>query len=110
MPRRLSGCELVLAHHPLIHAPLERLTVDDVTGRLALRAAREGRSVVIAHTNLDKAHGGLADIVANMFDLEETAPLVPAPADALKLVGFVPADDIDLVRKAVCRCRRHRRV
>jgi len=84
------GCELVLAHHPLVHAPLERLTPDDATGRLALRAARERRAVVIAHTNLDKAHGGLADIVANMLDLEETAPLAPASADALKLVGFVP--------------------
>lgn len=95
------GCELVLAHHPLIFAPLERLTQEDTAGRLALRAARERRSVVIAHTNLDKAHGGVADIVANMLGLEQTAPLVPAAADALKLVGFVPADDVDLVRKAV---------
>ena len=38
------GCELVLAHHPLIFSPLERLTQDDATGRLALRAAREGRA------------------------------------------------------------------
>jgi dinuclear metal center YbgI/SA1388 family protein len=95
------GCELVLAHHPLIFSPLERLTQDDATGRLALRAAREGRSVVIAHTNLDKAHGGVGDIVADMLGLEQTAPLAPAAADVLKLVGFVPADDLDLVRKAV---------
>ncbi|HET6495660.1 MAG TPA: Nif3-like dinuclear metal center hexameric protein [Thermoleophilia bacterium] len=95
------GCELVLAHHPLIFSPLERLTQDDTVGRLALRAAREGRSVVIAHTNLDKAHGGVGDIVANMLGLEQTAPLAPTAADVLKLVGFVPADDVDLVRKAV---------
>jgi dinuclear metal center YbgI/SA1388 family protein len=95
------GCRLVLVHHPLIHAPLERLTEDDGVGRLALRAARERVAVAVAHTSLDKAHGGIADIVANMLDLEETAPLVPAPADVLKLVGFVPADDADLVRKAV---------
>ena len=95
------GCELVLAHHPLIFSPLERLTQDDAIGRLALRAARERRSVVIAHTNLDMAHGGVGDIVANMLGLEQTAPLAPAAADVLKLVGFVPADDVDLVRKAV---------
>ena len=95
------GCELVLTHHPLIFSPLERLTREDPAGRLALRAAREGRSVAIAHTNLDKAHGGIADIVANMLGLEATAPLAPAAAEALKLVGFVPADDVDLVRKAV---------
>lgn len=95
------GCELVLAHHPLIHIPLDRLTEDDGVGRLALRAARERRAVLIAHTSLDKAHGGIADIVANMLGLEETVPLAPASADAMKLVGFVPADDLDLVRKAV---------
>jgi dinuclear metal center YbgI/SA1388 family protein len=95
------GCELVLAHHPLIFSPLERLTQEDATGRLALRAAGERRNIVIAHTNLDKAHGGIGDIVANMLGLEQTAPLAPAAADVLKLVGFVPADDVDLVRKAV---------
>lgn len=95
------GCELVLAHHPLIFSPLERLTQEDATGRLALRAAGERRNIVIAHTNLDKAHGGIGDIVANMLGLEQTAPLAPAAADALKLVGFVPVDDVDLVRKAV---------
>ncbi len=95
------GCQLVLVHHPLIHAPLERLTEDDGPGRLALRAARERRAVVAAHTNLDKAHGGIADIVANMLGLEETSPLAPASADVMKLVGFVPSDDADLVRKAV---------
>ena len=30
---------------------------------------------MIAHTNLDKAHGGFGDIVANMLGLEQTAPL-----------------------------------
>ena len=33
-------------------------------GRLALRAAREGVAVIAAHTNLDKAHGGIADVIA----------------------------------------------
>ena len=76
--RRL-GCALVLAHHPLIFSPLERLTAASTPGRLALRAAREGLAVVVAHTNLDKARGGLADVVAAMLGLEDTQPLQPAP-------------------------------
>ncbi|MFA4965085.1 MAG: Nif3-like dinuclear metal center hexameric protein, partial [Thermoleophilia bacterium] len=95
------GCGLLLAHHPLIFAPLERVTGDDAAGRLALRAAREGVAVIAAHTSLDKAHGGIADIAAGMLGLEAAAPLAPAAADALKLVGFVPVDDADLVRKAL---------
>ena len=95
------GCRLIVAHHPLIFDPLERLSDDSLAGRLALRAAREGVAVIAAHTNLDKAHGGIADVIAAMLGLEAAAPLAPAAADSLKLVGFVPADDADLVRKAL---------
>jgi len=98
---RRQDRDLLLVHHPLIFDPLERLSDDTEAGRLALRAARDGVAVIAAHTNLDKAHGGIADVIAELLGLEAAAPLAPAAADALKLVGFVPADDADLVRKAV---------
>ncbi len=95
------GAGVVVSHHPLIFDPLERLSDDSEEGRLALRAAREGVAVIAAHTSLDKARGGMADIVAGMLGLEALQPLQPAAADVLKLVGFVPEDDADLVRKAL---------
>ncbi len=98
--RRL-GAGVVVSHHPLIFDPLERLSDDSEAGRLALRAAREGVAVIAAHTSLDKARGGMADVIAELLDLEAVAPLAPARADVLKLVGFVPVDDADLVRKAL---------
>ena len=98
--RRL-GAAVAVSHHPLIFDPLERLSDDSLSGRLALRAAREGVAVIAAHTSLDKARGGIADVIAELLGIEAAAPLAPAAADALKLVGFVPADDADLVRKAV---------
>ncbi|NLE22249.1 MAG: Nif3-like dinuclear metal center hexameric protein [Actinobacteria bacterium] len=98
--RRLQA-RVVVSHHPLIFDPLERLSDDTEAGRLALRAAREGVAVIAAHTNLDKARGGMADIVGGMLGLEAVQPLQPASTDVLKLVGFVPEDDVDLVRKAL---------
>jgi dinuclear metal center YbgI/SA1388 family protein len=95
------GAGVVLSHHPLIFDPLERLSDDSEPGRLALRAAREGVAVIAAHTSLDKARGGMADVIAELLGLEAVVPLAPAAADVLKLVGFVPADDADLVRKAL---------
>lgn len=71
------GCELVLAHHPLIFSPLERLTEEDPVARVVLRAARERIGVLVAHTNLDKARGGVADVVAGLLALEAVKPLVP---------------------------------
>jgi ribonuclease HI len=57
--------------------------------------------VVACHTNLDKAAGGLADIAAAVLGLEGVKPIAPSPVDWLKLVGFVPADDLAAVRAAV---------
>jgi len=94
-------CGLVLAHHPLIFEPLARLTDEEPSARVALRAARERRAVVVAHTNLDKARGGLADLLAEALGLRGAQPLEPSAVGWLKLVGFVPPDDADLVRKAL---------
>ncbi len=98
---RRTGCSLLLAHHPLLFAPLERLTDASVAGALALRAARDDTAVLIAHTNLDKARGGLGDVFAAMLGLEDVRPLAPAPMDWCKLVGFVPEDAAPDVRAAV---------
>lgn len=95
------GARVVVSHHPLILDPLERLSDDTEAGRLALRAARDGVAVIAAHTSLDKAGGGMADVIAELLGLEAVQPLQPAAADVLKLVGFVPEDDADLVRKAL---------
>jgi len=98
---RRQGCSLVLAHHPLLFAPLERLTDGSVAGALALRAARDDTAVLVAHTNLDKARGGFGDVFAAMLGLEDVRPLAPAAIDWCKLVGFVPEDDVAAVRAAV---------
>jgi dinuclear metal center YbgI/SA1388 family protein len=95
------GARVIVSHHPLIFDPLESLSDDTEAGRLALRAAREGVAVIAAHTSLDKARGGMADVIAELLGLEAVQPLQPATADVLKLVGFVPEDDADLVRKAL---------
>lgn len=89
------GAELVLAHHPLLFRPLERLTPATAAGRLALRAARAGIAVMAAHTNLDRAVPGTTDPIATVLGLRDVRALEPAappPGPArVKLVTFVPA-------------------
>jgi len=94
-------CQLLLVHHPLVRAPLAAVTADVWPGELVLRAARAGVAVAAAHTNVDKAHGGLADVVCEALDLEGVVPLAPARMDWLKLVGFVPEGDVEAVRAAI---------
>lgn len=96
------GAQLVLAHHPLLFRPLDRLTPSTAPGRLALRAARQGIALLAAHTNVDVALEGTTDPVMQALGITDAVPLVPSPpAQLVKLVTFVPPADTDAVLEAL---------
>ncbi|HUG86455.1 MAG TPA: Nif3-like dinuclear metal center hexameric protein [Euzebya sp.] len=96
------GADLLIAHHPLLFRPLQRLTADTAAGRLALMAARMGIAVVAAHTNVDKASAGTSHPAAAALDLRDLQPLQPLPPDPrMKLVTFVPPEHSTAVRLAL---------
>ncbi len=95
------GCGLILTHHPLIFQPLPSVSDATAAGRLAREAVRRGVAVVAAHTNLDAAPGGLADIMAGLCGIAGAGPLSGSPAPWSKLVTFVPEGDLDRVREAL---------
>jgi dinuclear metal center YbgI/SA1388 family protein len=94
-------CQALLVHHPLVREAVAAVTADTYPGDLILHAASVGVAVIAAHTNIDKAHGGLADIVCGALNLEGVTPLAPARMDWYKLVGFVPESDLEAVRTAI---------
>lgn len=94
-------CELILTHHPLIFQPVVSVSDDTETGRLIRRLAASSTAVYAAHTNLDSARRGLADIMGNLLGLMNMKPIKAALADWSKLVTFVPESDIDKVRAAL---------
>lgn len=96
-----KGCGAILAHHPLIFRPLATVSGETLTGHLISRAHREGIAIVVAHTNLDAARGGLADVMAGLFELDDTEPLAGARTGWSKLVVFVPPNDLESVKEAV---------
>ncbi len=92
--RRL-GASLILAHHPLLLRGLERLTPDTAPGRLALRAARQGLSVVAAHTNFDAAEVATTTPIVELLGLERVRPLdgrLDTGGQIVKLTTFVPSE------------------
>jgi dinuclear metal center YbgI/SA1388 family protein len=98
---------LVVAHHPLLFRPLERLTTSTAAGRIALAAARAGVAVTAVHTNLDVAEDGTGttDPIIAALGLVDVRPLAhdtEGSAD-LKLVTFVPVDDAGAVLDALAR-------
>ena len=57
----LQGCQLIVAHHPVIFKPLRTLARRDV----AFRLVKKNISAICMHTNLDAAEGGVNDVLAH---------------------------------------------
>lgn len=77
----LSGCQLVVSHHPVIFAPLKRLSRRDV----AFRLVKKNISAICMHTNLDAAEGGVNDVLAGLFGVRDAQPF----ADGCGRIGAV---------------------
>lgn len=69
------GCNLILAHHPVIFDPVRRMTGEDPNGRILLALAEYGIAAICAHTNLDAAQGGVNDCLAQRLELKDTVLL-----------------------------------
>ncbi len=97
-----SGCQLLVTHHPLIFSPLRQVTSSTETGRLVLKAAASGLSVIAMHTNYDLAAGGLNDLLAERLGLSSVTPLqISGRNELAKLVIFVPSASLETVRGAM---------
>lgn len=70
------GCNLVIAHHPLIFHPLKRLTGYDRVTRTIFKAIRHDVAIYSCHTPIDNAPGGgVSWEMARMLSLSDVEPL-----------------------------------
>ena len=98
-------CGAVVAYHPPIFEPLARLTAWDPRGALLLKCAERGVALLSPHTALDAVRGGVTDWLAGLLGPGELRPIEPAathrPSERLKVVTFVPAYAVQVVREAM---------
>lgn len=66
-----SGANLIVAHHPFIYRKLAAVTDTTEAGRLAIMAIERRIAVFAAHTNLDRALGGVNDALCDTLGLED---------------------------------------
>ena len=75
------GCELIVAHHPVIFHPIKALAPGDVPALLD----EKGISAICMHTNLDAAEGGVNDTLAAILGMRDTRSF----ADGCGRIGTV---------------------
>lgn len=100
-----SGCNLIVAHHPLIFRGLKRLTGASAVEQAVIEAIRSDVAIYAAHTNLDNAAGGVSAEMARMLGLVDVHPLQPVAGEPHTIgcgaVGrlVTPLSGYDLVQK-----------
>ena len=101
------GAEVIVAHHPVMNcawAPVQTLRDDTPQGRLLTTLVRRNLSAICMHTNLDRAQGGVNDVLAAVLGLEDVERL--SGGDDIVRQGRLPAamalpDFLERVGKAL---------
>lgn len=78
------GADMIVTHHPLIFSGLKKIDPDDVVGRVVYLAIQNDIVIYAAHTNADKAQGGVNTLFAERLGLLGVEPL---DESGLALVG-----------------------
>ncbi len=85
-----TGCNAVVAHHPVIFSGLKRLTGRTYVERIVAKAIKADVALYAIHTNLDNMRGGVNARIASVLGLQDVAVLSPKTDTLRKLYTFVP--------------------
>lgn len=84
------GCNLVIAHHPILFTGLKKITGSHYVERSLLKAIKNDIAIYAIHTNLDNVYGGVNSKICEKLGLVNTRVLQPARKVLSKLVTFCP--------------------
>ncbi len=88
------GCNLIVAHHPIVFRGLKRFNGTNYVERTVMLAIRHNIAIYAIHTNLDNVYRqGVNSRIAEKIGLLETRILAPKPEDfeiGAGLLGNLP--------------------
>jgi dinuclear metal center YbgI/SA1388 family protein len=77
-----KGCDLIIAHHPIVFGGLKRFTGGDYVQRALIKAIRNNIAIYACHTNLDNVlRGGVNERIAQQLGFDVERVLRPIAAD-----------------------------
>jgi len=65
----------IVTHHALLYNPVKKITTGDPTGRKIISLIKHDIAIFTAHTNIDKAPGGVNDCLVEKLGISNAAPL-----------------------------------
>ena len=95
------GCNLVIAHHPLIFSGLKKVIGRNNIERIVEMAIKKDIAIYAIHTNLDNMLDGVNAKIASKLGLVNTQILSPKENTLCKLYTYVPKGSVEKVRTAL---------
>ena len=83
-----KGCNLIIAHHPLIFSAVKKIYGDIYPYNVIHKAIKNGIGIYAFHTNLDIARNGLNDFLCDLLELKNVDIIEKNPP---LRVGCLPA-------------------
>ena len=96
-----KGCNLVVAHHPIVFKGLKKLNGKNYVERTIIKAIKNDIAIYATHTNLDSVVGGVNFKISQVLDLQRVRVLSPKINSLMKLIVFVPIDSTEAVLAAL---------
>ncbi len=97
-----QGAQLIVAHHPVLFRPTQRITSEMPQGRMLLSLLKAAIAVYSPHTAFDNTAGGINDLLCRRLGLTDVQPLRPSANESkCKIVVFVPDSDLNKVSDAL---------
>lgn len=96
-----TGCNLVVAHHPIVFSGLKKLNGKNYVERTVISAIKNNVAIYAIHTNLDNVHTGVNKKICDVLGLRNTHILAPKTGVLKKLATFCPAASAEKVREAL---------
>jgi dinuclear metal center YbgI/SA1388 family protein len=97
----LKGCNLIVAHHPIVFKGLKKLNGSNYVEEVVIKAIQNNVGLYAIHTNLDNMLHGVNAKIAEKIGLEQVRILSPKTNTLCKLTTFVPLDYTQQVLKAL---------
>ncbi|RYU92959.1 Nif3-like dinuclear metal center hexameric protein [Emticicia agri] len=87
-----KGCNLIVAHHPIVFKGLKKITGKNYVERTIIKAIKNDIAIYATHTNLDNVVNGVSFKIAQLLGLQQVRILTPKSDLLMKLVVFVPVE------------------
>lgn len=87
-----QGCNLIVAHHPIIFSGLKKINGNNYIERTIIKAIKNDIAIYACHTNADNVVNGVNYLIAEKLGLKNTSILSAKSGQLKKLITFVPKD------------------